>query len=201
MSEVKVFDATAATELVKELRGTFASGRTRSYEWRVSQLESILKLSADHEEEISDAIHSDLSKPALESIIHEVFVLKLNFFTVESQKQNWRDLMARNPLESKFYLALADCSTLLLDVPRTPDYDREYLVPYFPFTVDKLEDCFEIVNSVQSHWQAYLFTSNKKLKEQLWLASLQGLWLSMTPQLHVRILFLRLPYLMEDLIE
>lgn len=82
MSEAKVFDATAATELVKELRGTFASGRTRSYEWRVSQLESILKLSADHEEEISDAIHSDLSKPALESIIHEVFVLKLNFFTV-----------------------------------------------------------------------------------------------------------------------
>ncbi|KAG7024748.1 Aldehyde dehydrogenase family 3 member H1 [Cucurbita argyrosperma subsp. argyrosperma] len=89
MSEVKVFDATAATELVKELRGTFASGRTRSYEWRVSQLESILKLSADHEEEISDAIHSDLSKPALESIIHEIGMVKNSCKLALKELRRW----------------------------------------------------------------------------------------------------------------
>uniref|UniRef100_A0A9I9CZ22 Aldehyde dehydrogenase n=1 Tax=Cucumis melo TaxID=3656 RepID=A0A9I9CZ22_CUCME len=71
MSETKFFDAAAATELVKELRAIFISGNTRSYEWRVSQLESLLKLCVDHEEDICDALRSDLSKPALESIIHE----------------------------------------------------------------------------------------------------------------------------------
>lgn len=82
MSETKFFDAAAATELVKELRAIFISGNTRSYEWRVSQLESLLKLCVDHEEDICDALRSDLSKPALESIIHEVFLLALNSFTV-----------------------------------------------------------------------------------------------------------------------
>lgn len=75
MSETEVFDA---AELVKELRGSFASGKTRSYEWRVSQLECIMKLSVDHEEDICDALRSDLSKPVLESILHEVFVFELN---------------------------------------------------------------------------------------------------------------------------
>ncbi|XP_022936140.1 aldehyde dehydrogenase family 3 member H1-like isoform X2 [Cucurbita moschata] len=320
MSEVKVFDATAATELVKELRGTFASGRTRSYEWRVSQLESILKLSADHEEEISDAIHSDLSKPALESIIHEIGMVKnscklalkelrrwmtpekvqttittfpssaeivpeplgvvliispwnypfcngrvgrivmaaaakhltpvvlelggkspvvvdskINLQVacrriiagkwggnngqacvspdyiittkevapklVESLKQELERFYGKNPLESKDLSRIVNANhfdrltklldddkvsgkivlggekdksklqiapTLLLDVPRDSlIMTEEIFGPLLPIiTVDKLEDCFEIVNSVPKPLAAYLFTSNKKLKEQ-----------------------------------
>lgn len=69
-----MFDAAVA---VKELRGSFASGKTRSYEWRVSQLQSLHKLCVDHEEDICDALRSDLSKPVLESIVHEVSVLNL----------------------------------------------------------------------------------------------------------------------------
>lgn len=81
-SELEVFDIAAATDLVKKLRRSFTTGRTRSYEWRVSQLESLLKLSVEHEEDLCEALRSDLSKPVLESIVHEVFVLKLNSFTV-----------------------------------------------------------------------------------------------------------------------
>lgn len=58
--------------VVEELRGSYASGKTRSYEWRVSQLENLLKLSSDHEQDIVDALRSDMSKPELESIIYEV---------------------------------------------------------------------------------------------------------------------------------
>lgn len=67
-----VFDATAAETLVKELRVSYNSGKTRSYQWRVAQLKSIVKMSVDHEDEIIDALRQDLSKPEFESYISEV---------------------------------------------------------------------------------------------------------------------------------
>jgi aldehyde dehydrogenase (NAD+) len=67
-----VFDVEAANMLTKELRDVFASGKTRSYEWRISQLKSMIKMCDEHEEDIVDALHQDLSKPKLESIVYEV---------------------------------------------------------------------------------------------------------------------------------
>lgn len=72
MAAKVVLDGEAASALVKELRGTFASSKTRSYQWRVSQLNGLLKLATDHEAEIVDALNSDLSKPEFESLIYEV---------------------------------------------------------------------------------------------------------------------------------
>lgn len=63
------FDAAA---MMKELRGTFGSGKTRSVEWRRSQLKALLKLAEFHEGEILEALRSDLSKPELESLLQEV---------------------------------------------------------------------------------------------------------------------------------
>ena len=62
-----------AAAMVAELRGTFTSGKTRSYEWRISQLKGILKMMEDNENEIVDALRSDLNKPAFESVLYEVF--------------------------------------------------------------------------------------------------------------------------------
>ncbi|KAJ6391674.1 hypothetical protein OIU77_025610 [Salix suchowensis] len=67
-----VFDVAAASMLTKELRDVFASGKTRSYEWRISQLKSMIKMCDEHEEDIADALHQDLSKPKLESIVYEL---------------------------------------------------------------------------------------------------------------------------------
>ncbi|XP_011653786.1 aldehyde dehydrogenase family 3 member H1 [Cucumis sativus] len=89
MSQTKLFDAAAATDLVNELRAIFNSGNTRSYEWRVSQLESLLKLCVDHEEDICDALRSDLSKPALESIIHEIGMVKGSCKLAIKEIGNW----------------------------------------------------------------------------------------------------------------
>ncbi|WCJ44372.1 Aldehyde dehydrogenase [Euphorbia peplus] len=69
------FDAEAADELMKELRTSYGSGKTRSYEWRVSQLKNLLKL-CDHEKEIVEALRLDLDKPELESTIYEIALLK-----------------------------------------------------------------------------------------------------------------------------
>lgn len=66
-----------ASLLVQELKTTFANGRTRSYAWRVSQLKALSKLMNDREQQIIDALRSDLSKPPLETVCYEVFVFTI----------------------------------------------------------------------------------------------------------------------------
>jgi aldehyde dehydrogenase (NAD+) len=68
----KVFDPEEALATVKDLRTTFDSGKTQSYEWRVSQLKALLELTEQKEQEIVKALYSDLSKSEAESYIQEV---------------------------------------------------------------------------------------------------------------------------------
>ncbi|KAJ7959155.1 Aldehyde dehydrogenase [Quillaja saponaria] len=85
----KVFDAEEASLLVKELRDTFATGRTRSYEWRISQLKALLKLTDNHEQEIADALNSDLCKPQLESVVYEIAMLKSSCKAALKELKHW----------------------------------------------------------------------------------------------------------------
>ncbi|XP_010530214.1 PREDICTED: aldehyde dehydrogenase family 3 member H1 [Tarenaya hassleriana] len=58
--------------------------------------------------------------------------------------------------------------TILLDVPRDSlIMSEEIFGPLLPIlTLDKLEECFEVVNSRSKPLAAYLFTNDKKLKER-----------------------------------
>ncbi|XP_022941484.1 aldehyde dehydrogenase family 3 member H1-like isoform X1 [Cucurbita moschata] len=85
-AEAEVYDASMQ---VKELRESFASGKTRCYKWRVSQLESLFKLSVVHEEDICDALRSDLSKPVMEAIIHEIALLKNSCKLALKELRRW----------------------------------------------------------------------------------------------------------------
>ncbi|OIW16629.1 hypothetical protein TanjilG_01868 [Lupinus angustifolius] len=68
----KVFDSEEASEMVKDLRETFGSGKTRSYQWRNSQLKALLNLIEEHEQDINQALYSDLSKSEIESFVQEI---------------------------------------------------------------------------------------------------------------------------------
>ncbi|XP_042516473.1 aldehyde dehydrogenase [Macadamia integrifolia] len=70
------FDNDAAASLVKELRKTFASGKTKSYEWRVAQLKGIAKLVSEKENELVEALYKDLSKPETEAHVTEISMIK-----------------------------------------------------------------------------------------------------------------------------
>ncbi|KAB5557201.1 hypothetical protein DKX38_008110 [Salix brachista] len=97
-----VFDVEAANVLSKELRDVFASGKTRSYEWRISQLKSIVKMCDEHEEDIADALRQDLSKPQLESIVYELLMMDiLRLFNL------------RKPCLVQFCLAGYSCNQIL----------------------------------------------------------------------------------------
>lgn len=68
----EVFDSEQAFATVKDLRLTFESGKTRSYEWRASQLKALMELTEGQERDIVGALYSDLSKSETESFIQEV---------------------------------------------------------------------------------------------------------------------------------
>uniref|UniRef100_A0A2P2LRG1 Aldehyde dehydrogenase family 3 member I1ic-like n=1 Tax=Rhizophora mucronata TaxID=61149 RepID=A0A2P2LRG1_RHIMU len=72
--EKRSFGANEAGLLVTELRQQFNSGKTKSYEWRVSQLKGIVKMVEDKEKEIAEALHMDLDKPELEAFVSEVLI-------------------------------------------------------------------------------------------------------------------------------
>jgi len=58
--------------LVERLRGTFQTGRTRSLEWRRSQLDALERMLDDNEEAIGEALSADLGKPPQEVLLGEV---------------------------------------------------------------------------------------------------------------------------------
>ncbi len=59
------------SQTVDQLRRTFRSGRTKSLEWRRSQLEAFLRLFDEHTDDLCDAVKKDLNKVNLRLILCE----------------------------------------------------------------------------------------------------------------------------------
>ncbi|KAK5835033.1 hypothetical protein PVK06_010716 [Gossypium arboreum] len=90
MEEVKpAFDSDKAAVLVNELRKTFNSGKTKSYEWRISQLESISKMIDEKEKEIVEALQKDLSKPELEAFLSEILMARSSCKLALKELKQW----------------------------------------------------------------------------------------------------------------
>lgn len=53
--------------MVAALRKTFATGRTRSQDWRRTQLRALEKLMAENETAIADALNADLGRKPFEA--------------------------------------------------------------------------------------------------------------------------------------
>jgi aldehyde dehydrogenase (NAD+) len=64
--------ASAISTHVRELREAFDAGRTRPLAWRVEQLRALVRMVERHEGLITEALASDLGKPALEAYVAEI---------------------------------------------------------------------------------------------------------------------------------
>ncbi|EYU22982.1 hypothetical protein ABFS82_03G097500 [Erythranthe guttata] len=64
--------AAGVETVAEELRAAYGGGKTRDLEWRVSQLKALLKIINLHENEIVEALRSDLNKPEYEAFVHEI---------------------------------------------------------------------------------------------------------------------------------
>lgn len=82
--EKPIFDGEKAALLVKELRRSFGSGKTRSYKWRISQLEGIAKMLEEREKDIISALDKDLCKPGFEAFLSEVSIFLICLYASRS---------------------------------------------------------------------------------------------------------------------
>ncbi|XP_078157156.1 aldehyde dehydrogenase family 3 member H1-like isoform X2 [Carex rostrata] len=75
--------------LVNGLRRSFQAGKTRSYKWRVAQLEGILRMMNEREKEIMEALWTDLAKPKTEAYLHEISLSKAACMFALKELKNW----------------------------------------------------------------------------------------------------------------
>ncbi len=54
------------------MKATFASGRTKAIPWRKQQLLQVARLAQDNAEAFVEALHKDLGKPRLETVLAEI---------------------------------------------------------------------------------------------------------------------------------
>ncbi|KAK6132294.1 hypothetical protein DH2020_033994 [Rehmannia glutinosa] len=63
----------------QDLRSVYRSGKTKTFDWRVSQLKALLKITTRHEKDIFEALRSDLNKSENDAYLHEVETSMINF--------------------------------------------------------------------------------------------------------------------------
>ncbi|XP_005104004.1 aldehyde dehydrogenase family 3 member B1 isoform X2 [Aplysia californica] len=57
--------------MMKDVRSAFATGKTRTYEWRISQLKAIMRCLQENSDKINEVLFKDLHKHSLESVVME----------------------------------------------------------------------------------------------------------------------------------
>ncbi|KAL6525069.1 hypothetical protein OROMI_030662 [Orobanche minor] len=75
--------------VARDLRSVYSGGKTKAYDWRVSQLKALLNLTTHHETEIIEALRSDLNKPELEAFVHEVHGVKSSCRLALKELHRW----------------------------------------------------------------------------------------------------------------
>jgi len=78
-----------APGLVRRLRATYATGRTRDFGWRDAQLAAIERMLTDNEQALVDALHTDLGRPAFEGWFADVRALAREVEGIRKQYRRW----------------------------------------------------------------------------------------------------------------
>ncbi|MBG6179102.1 aldehyde dehydrogenase family protein [Arthrobacter sp. CAN_A1] len=65
-----------AATAVARLRRTFDAGTTRPLDWRRAQLKGLIRLFAEREVDLTDALHADLGKSRLEGLVSELSLVR-----------------------------------------------------------------------------------------------------------------------------
>ncbi|XP_055851396.1 aldehyde dehydrogenase, dimeric NADP-preferring isoform X1 [Episyrphus balteatus] len=76
-------------DVMQRARTAFASGKTRSYEFRKKQLEQLLKMYEEHESDMVSALEADLRRHKQESIIVETELMKNDVNHILFNLKDW----------------------------------------------------------------------------------------------------------------
>ena len=87
---------------VQQIRDTYASGRTRDYNWRVKQLNQIKKMTLEQQDKILEALKLDLNKGTMESWTSEVgFVVSDVEHTIKHLKKWMKPRKVSTPIAAQ----------------------------------------------------------------------------------------------------
>jgi len=75
--------------VLQKARSAFATGRTRDVNFRIQQLEALLRMYHENEAEIVTALYKDLRKPKYEARMFEIEVLKNDVRTMIQNCKKW----------------------------------------------------------------------------------------------------------------
>jgi len=75
--------------LVGSLRQSFLKGRTKSIEWRISQLKALERMFVEHEDELVGALKTDLNKPFQDAIMAEIDFTKNEIISAIRNIHEW----------------------------------------------------------------------------------------------------------------
>lgn len=92
-------DLKAVPDTVARLRATFTEGRTKPRAWRARQLDGLLRMLAEQEEHIVEALAADLGRPAGDAWIADIGAIALEARYARSRLAAWmRDTRTALPL-------------------------------------------------------------------------------------------------------
>ncbi len=74
---------------MQKARAAFASGKTRDVNFRVKQLENLLRMYEENEADMITALYKDLRKPKPEAKLMEIEVLKSDVQTMIQNCKEW----------------------------------------------------------------------------------------------------------------
>ncbi|CAA0110505.1 NAD(P)-dependent benzaldehyde dehydrogenase [BD1-7 clade bacterium] len=79
----------AVAQHVADLKATFRSGKTRSYEWRLHQLEQLVKLIDENEEKFVDALKQDSGKSEFSAFAGEILFVRAEAMHAIKHLKKW----------------------------------------------------------------------------------------------------------------
>ena len=71
-------------KILNELSQTFKSGKTKSYEWRKTQLKSLFKMVEEQENKCFQVLFDDIGKDKVEAFKDEVLFIYFSHFHYQS---------------------------------------------------------------------------------------------------------------------
>jgi aldehyde dehydrogenase (NAD+) len=76
-------------QIVKGLRLTYETGRTKDVHFRIAQLRNLLRLYEENRSELCKALYKDLRKPDFESYFYEILLLSRDVKNAINKLQSW----------------------------------------------------------------------------------------------------------------
>ncbi|KAM9330811.1 aldehyde dehydrogenase family 3 member B1-like [Gastrophryne carolinensis] len=76
-------------EVLTKARDAFSSGKTKSYSFRVGQLQAILQMLDTHEQEFVTALEKDMHKPRFEAVLTEITTVKNEAINAINNLESW----------------------------------------------------------------------------------------------------------------